>query len=354
MKPTIILTAAAVTFLIAFAAPAEARRQSATQDAPITCGQHGCSDYARYIEPPTEAFAGRDRSERPRARSRAVSHRAKVSRTARHSPEGRKAPPLASYAVLPIGDVVPAPEPVRALPVDPSDEITAYADGLAYTAPQSDIDVARAYLVKTAHVGGVMARMGRELYLAKLRGYVGTFNIFGVFKTALETGNIEQIGVEQNVAALNPKFVLMAAQAIKTARAHGVEVGLFSGYRPAGYGVGGFASKFDSCHTYAVAGDFWGVEKNYAVWTKAAREAGLSRPYASSWERNHWQAVPDKTCRKLRSTVTASGPKNLERMWKAAYRMIDRAHGQTRFAEGYGRTMHAKQYHRGRYRVAHR
>ena len=103
-----------------------------------------------------------------------------------------------------------------------------------------------------------------------------------------------------------------------------------------------------------MAGDFYGVEKNYAVWTKAAREAGLYRPYASSWERNHWQAVPDKTCRELRSTVTAAGPKSLARMWAAADRMIDRAHGETRFADGRRHTRYAERRHYRHYRIARR
>ena len=342
MRTSRIILAALAVVTIAFAAPADAGYHRNAQYGPGP----GFVDAAAFPAYPTER-----RARTAHARSRAAVRRSRAVRTARHSPEDRQGLPSPSLAALPMGNSMPAFE--ANYPEQP-DDVASYTDGLAYEARPTDVDAARAYLIKTAHVGGVMARMGRELYLAKLRGYAGSFNIFGVFKTALEAGNIEQIGVEQNVAALNPTFVLMAAKAIKDARARGLPVGLFSGYRPPSYGVGGFANKFDSCHTYAVAGDFWGVEKNYAVWSKAAREAGLHRPYASSWERNHWQAVPDKTCRELRSTVTASGPISLSRMWAAADRMIDRARGRTQFAVERRHERHAERRHHRRYRVANR
>lgn len=321
------LLAALALATIAFTAPAQAgpqtsfRHQVTQFDGDRVISAPWASDRVR-----TARHHGQPHSQRVAAPS---SHR-QAPDVAQALPEPRQA-----VAALPMGDVL--------LPDDLTGEFEGHADGLAYAPRPTDVDQARAYLIQTATIGGTMYRVGKEIYLAKLRDYAGSFNIFGVFKTALEAGTIGQVGLEQSVAALHPTFVLMAAQAIKTARANGVTVGLFSGYRPAGYGVGGFANKFESCHTYGVAGDFYGVGKNFKVWEAAATSAGLHRPHAAYRERNHWQAVPDKFCTGLRSTVTASGPKDLRQMWKAADPMIER-----------GRVIQvAHQTHR-HYRVAHR
>jgi hypothetical protein len=67
-------------------------------------------------------------------------------------------------------------------------------------------------------------------------------------------------GPERAIERLHPEFVNRLAAAIAEARAAGMPLaGIFSAYRPPAFGVGGFADKFHSLHTYGLAVDVTGI-----------------------------------------------------------------------------------------------
>lgn len=270
------------------------------------------------------------------------------------------------YAGLPKKDAAPKPKAAEAKPEPVIEEalernptiahletyegqetisLSAYAPAEQVIQPQevSKADEAKKYLIATATSGGVMDRMTADL--------LAQGKIFAAFKAAVDIGLAPRNGKELAVESLHPRFAIPLANAIRTARAQGMDVGVFSCLRPTKYGVGGFRDKGVSCHTYAMACDLYGVNDNYPKWVRIAKAAGLYRPFNTSWERNHWQGVPDKTCSELRPTVTASGPKSLTHMWKVAERMFDRIHSRPSIDEGGGKKRYAK-HHKTRY--AHR
>jgi hypothetical protein len=157
---------------------------------------------------------------------------------------------------------------------------------------------ARAYLIETATPGYTMSRQGPELAIGRL----------------------------------HPEFVKRLAAAIKEARGAGLLfAGIFSAYRPPAFGVGGFADKFHSLHTYGLAVDVTGIgapgTANALLWHEIAARHGVICPYGphNPIEWNHCQPtwvkiiLPDNP---LRETVTADGPSSLEDMFEVGYLLI--------------------------------
>jgi hypothetical protein len=109
---------------------------------------------------------------------------------------------------------------------------------------------ARAYLVETATPGYTMTRQGPE----------------------------------RAIGRLHPEFVRRLAAAIAEARGAGLPfAGIFSAYRPPAFGVGGFADKFHSLHTYGLAVDVTGIGApgtlSALLWHEIAARHGVICPY---------------------------------------------------------------------------
>jgi hypothetical protein len=180
-----------------------------------------------------------------------------------------------------------------------SPEPLAQANGPAgrCEAPADDDD--RAYLVATASPGATMTRQTTEVAIARL----------------------------------NPEFVARLAGAIREARDSGLpSAGIFSAYRPPGFGIGGFADKFKSLHAYGLAVDMTGIgepgSKDAKLWHEIAARHGIFCPYGydSRTEWNHCQATPIKSViadNPLRKTITADGPVVLDEMFKVGNAVID-------------------------------
>jgi SPOR domain len=157
---------------------------------------------------------------------------------------------------------------------------------------------ARAYLVATASPGYTMIRQGSE----------------------------------RAIARLHPEFVNRLAAAIAEARGAGLPfAGIFSAYRPPAFGVGGFADKFHSLHTYGLAVDITGIgapgTPSALLWHEIAGRHGVICPYGphNPVEWNHCQPTQVKivpTENPLRETVTADGPISLEGMFEVGHSLI--------------------------------
>ena len=157
----------------------------------------------------------------------------------------------------------------------------------------------RAYLLETASPGDTMARQRPEIAIARL----------------------------------NPEFVARLAGAIREARVSGLpSAGVFSAYRPPGFGIGGFGDKFKSLHAYGLAVDMTGIgepgSNDAKLWHEIAGRHGIFCPYGfvSRTEWNHCQATPIKSViadNPLRKTITADGPVALEEMFKVGTAVID-------------------------------
>jgi hypothetical protein len=140
-------------------------------------------------------------------------------------------------------------------------------------------------------------------------------------------------GPELAVERLHPEFVVRLANAIHEARNAGLPfAGVFSAYRPPAFGVGGFADKFNSLHTYGLAVDMYGIGKpgssEAQLWHEVAARNGVVCPYGphSPAEWNHCQPTSVKIIlaeNRLRETVTAAGPAHLENMFEAGNSMIE-------------------------------
>ncbi len=181
-----------------------------------------------------------------------------------------------------------------AAPSEPQD--SAAAPGEQGGAPASLDD--RTYLVETASPGDTMTRQGPEVAIARL----------------------------------NPEFAARLAGAIREARGAGLpSAGIFSAYRPPAFGVGGFADKFNSLHSYGLAVDMSGIgepgSKDARLWHEIAAKHGVFCPYGADnrKEWNHCQATPMlkvSTENPLRATITADGPAQLDQMFKVANAVI--------------------------------
>jgi hypothetical protein len=157
---------------------------------------------------------------------------------------------------------------------------------------RSAVEEAKAYLIKTATPGYTMVRQG----------------------------------VEVAIGRLHPDFIVKLAEGVKLARAAGLShAGIFSAYRPPAFGVGGFGDKFNSLHSYGLAADMTGIgsarSRLARAWQGIVQRVGLYLPYGPNnrAEFNHTQLVPTKMAPGfLRATITASAPRDLERMWLAS------------------------------------
>lgn len=186
------------------------------------------------------------------------------------------------------------------------------------SAPAASVDADRAYLVETATPGTTMVRQGPGVAIGRL----------------------------------NPEFVGRLAAAVREARAAGLtSVGIFSAYRPPAFGVGGFADKFESLHTYGLAVDMTGIggpgSADAKLWYEIADRHGVVCPYGfdSRTEWNHCQPTRVKIIgpeNPLRETVTASGPIDLEGMFDAGTALIARSAAMAgRSLDGLGAVEHS-------------
>jgi hypothetical protein len=107
--------------------------------------------------------------------------------------------------------------------------------------------------------------------------------------------------------------------------------GIFSAYRPPAFGVGGFADKFHSLHTYGLAVDVTGIggpgSPSSLLWHEIAARHGVICPYGphNLREWNHCQPTWVKIILAedpLRETVTADGPISLEGMFEVGSSVI--------------------------------
>lgn len=191
-----------------------------------------------------------------------------------------------------------------------------------------EIDDARRYLVRTATIGGTMARQGADLAIWRL----------------------------------HPVFAVRLAKAISEARAAGINASVFSAYRPPAFGVGGFSDKFNSMHAYGLAVDMAGIGRpgssTSLAWFRIAGRNKIYNPYGpfhrAEW--NHFQPTFARAVARgmaLRSTITAAGPKEPERMWKVAEAIIGHK-VVTDIPRYVSKKKWKKRWHRKRYRVAMR
>jgi hypothetical protein len=156
-----------------------------------------------------------------------------------------------------------------------------------------------------------------------------------LIETATPGYTMTRQGPERAIGRLHPEFVRRLAGAIAEARGAGLPfAGIFSAYRPAAFGVGGFADKFHSLHTYGLAVDVTGIgapgTPSALLWHEIAARNGVICPYGphNPVEWNHCQPtwvkiiLPDNP---LRETVTADGPIRLEDMFEVGYLLIARS-----------------------------
>ena len=153
-----------------------------------------------------------------------------------------------------------------------------------------------------------------------------------LIETATPGYTMTRQGPERAIGRLHPEFVRRLAAAIADARVAGLPfAGIFSAYRPPAFGVGGFADKFHSLHTYGLAVDVTGIgapgTPSALLWHEIAARNGVICPYGphNPVEWNHCQPtwvkiiLPDNP---LRETVTADGPISLEDMFEVGYLLI--------------------------------
>jgi hypothetical protein len=158
---------------------------------------------------------------------------------------------------------------------------------------------ARAYLLETASPGYTMTEQGPELAIERL----------------------------------HPEFAVRLANAIREARDSGLpSAGIFSAYRPPAFGVGGFADKFNSLHSYGLAADLRGIgdpgSPEAQHWHEIAARNGVICPYGpnNKTEWNHCQPTALKIVgvhNPLRGTITADGPLSLEDMFEVGDSIIE-------------------------------
>src|SRR5262245_51404770 len=153
-----------------------------------------------------------------------------------------------------------------------------------------------------------------------------------LIETATPGYTMTRQGPERAIGLLHPEFVKRLAAAITEARGDGLPfAGIFSAYRPPAFGVGGFADKFHSLHTYGLAVDLTGIgapgTPSALLWHEIAARHGVICPYGphNAVEWNHCQPtwvkiiLPDNP---LRETVTADGPISLEDMFEVGFLLI--------------------------------
>jgi len=153
-----------------------------------------------------------------------------------------------------------------------------------------------------------------------------------LIETATPGYTMTRQGPERAIGRRHPEFVRRLAAAIADARVAGLPfAGIFSAYRPPAFGIGGFADKFHSLHTYGLAVDVTGIgapgTASALLWHEIAARNGVICPYGPNnlMEWNHCQPtwvkiiLPDNP---LRETVTADGPISLEGMFEVGHSLI--------------------------------
>ena len=153
-----------------------------------------------------------------------------------------------------------------------------------------------------------------------------------LIETATPGYTMTRQGPERAIGRLHPELVRRLAAVIAEARGAGLPfAGIFSAYRPPAFGIGGFADKFHSLHTYGLAVDVTGIgapgTASALLWHEIAARNGVICPYGPNnlVEWNHCQPtwvkiiLPDNP---LRDTVTADGPISLEGMFEVGYSLI--------------------------------
>jgi hypothetical protein len=153
-----------------------------------------------------------------------------------------------------------------------------------------------------------------------------------LIETATPGYTMTRQGPERAIGWLHPEFVKRLAAAIAEARGAGLPfAGIFSAYRPPVFGVGGFADKFHSLHTYGLAVDVTGIgapgTPSALLWHEIASRNGVICPYGphNLLEWNHCQPTWVKIIladNPLRETVIAGGPISLEDMFEVGYSLI--------------------------------
>jgi hypothetical protein len=158
-----------------------------------------------------------------------------------------------------------------------------------------------------------------------------------LIETAMPGHSMSWQRPEVAIGRLHPEFVIRLASAIKEARHNGLlSAGISSAYRPPAFGIGGFADKFKSLHTYGLAVDLNGIGRPGSAeamqWHKIAARHGVVCPYGpfhrSEW--NHCQPTSLKLIsleNPLRDTVTAEGPLKLDEMFEVGNSFLDEKEG---------------------------
>ena len=105
-----------------------------------------------------------------------------------------------------------------------------------------------------------------------------------LIETATPGYTMTRQGAERAIGRLHPEFVRRLAAAIADARVAGLPfAGIFSAYRPPAFGIGGFADKFHSLHTYGLAVDVTGIgapgTASALLWHEIAARNGVICPY---------------------------------------------------------------------------
>ena len=175
----------------------------------------------------------------------------------------------------------------------------------------------------TTSIGESVAALAEAVETEAARAYLGA--------TACPGYTMERQGVDVSIGRLNPIFARRLAAANREAREDGIEVCVFSAYRPPSFGIGGFRDKFESAHAYGLAVDQGGLDgpgsRTAVHYREIAARHGVYGPYSvfSRAEYNHFQPtkillVADAA--PLRRTITADGPRSLDRMWEIADAII--------------------------------
>ena len=125
---------------------------------------------------------------------------------------------------------------------------------------------------------------------------------------------------------LNPAFATALANAIRQARAAGLNVGIESGFRAPTQTGSAYDAGGNSSHSYGLAADISGLgSANSAAvqqWQKIAEANGLHNPYGinDAAEFNHWQ-LPEQPLEQnpklLASLKTASATGDINNVWSA-------------------------------------
>ena len=131
---------------------------------------------------------------------------------------------------------------------------------------------------------------------------------------------------EGDTSNLNPDFASSLANAIRQARAAGLNVGLESGFRTPSQTGSAYDAGGNSAHSYGLASDISGLDgpngKITNQWAQIAAANGLHNPYGvgNAKEFNHWQLPPqplEQTPQLLASLKSARSSGNFQNVWNA-------------------------------------